>query len=380
MRGFMIADALRNMERNGEICTRTVLINSDRANVSLSLHNYLFDVHHPDSDHNLAMMNSSSVMPPENSHWPIACVFIKHLNGDWQRECERNNATVYLDVIDSGIVNILARAVKGDRNDMRHLPHCVYLVQSKIFADQLIQAGFKAYSYPHHHSNFGNWGIAPVLDLSDNKLTVGFLEGNSLHHPHVDILIAAVCKVNGIFVLINQGIGETDSLNTVNSITRHYNCSKLPNGDYIYVEKKHSTKVIQSEDNFNQAVFYLDKAFNGIHIAVAWPSKSMDLNDPSSHEDLYRPSTRLLHWMSRGVPTLYFPSYSALEVIQSSGFEKGLNFSLAVRDVDTLCQGIQNLRDLAMRRELQYRSLQAASQFDLKSTTLRLVRIVTSSM
>eukprot|EP00981_Chlorochromonas_danica_P002405 scaffold461_cov157-Ochromonas_danica.AAC.5 len=372
------------MERNGEICTRTVLIHSDRAaNVSLSLHNYLFDAnHHPDSNHNLTMMkNSSSVMPPENSHWPIACVFIKNINSEWQRECERNNATVYLDVIDSSIINILVQAINGDRNVKRYLPHCVYLVQSKIFADQLIQAGFKAYSYPHHHSNFGKWGIAPVLDLSsDSKLTVGFLEGNSLHHPHVDILITAVCKVNGIFVLINQGIGETDSLNTVNSIARHYNCSKLPNGDYIYIEKKYSTKVIQSADKFNQAVFYLDEAFNDIHIAVAWPSKSMDLNDPSSHKDLYRPSTRLLHWMSRGVPTLYFPTYSALEVIQSSGLEKGLNFSLAVRDVDTLCQGIQNLLDLAMRREMHYRSLQAASQFDLESTALRLVRIVTSSI
>jgi hypothetical protein len=315
-----------------------------------------------------------------------ACVFIKqqpkHITS-MTKMCNKLGAITFIDVIDYEPTLKFLRhyASHSSFYSFMNWPGSFgyshsFLVQSQYFARLLEKAGLNAYYYPHSHSNSHSWGIKNVSQQAN--ITVGFLVGNSQQLFNLStVLLPAVCGAGAHFAVINQNIGSLPDkkYSCVNSTLWHFDCSQEATGKYIFSQSVHSTKVQEQGDAFQQAAFYQDAALAKIDIGLAWVRGNVRAEDLFDMQML-RPPTRLLHWLSRGVPAIYFPTHSYVDVARASKYGAGLGYDLSAYDVPSLEDKVLRLRDPKVREILHAQGLQAADQFTAQRVGSRLLDIV----
>ncbi len=355
MRGLMVADAFNRQNS----CVQATVMTSNEAHIAEKL-----------------FSNFSASL--------CACVFVKGFDAHSRviEYCMKMGAAIFIDVLDSH--RVLSSIIGRVTNHTNLTPHGMFnysfLVQSLQFTEKLRTVGVHAYDYPHHHSNLKHWGLNNVTTSRD--IVVGHLVGSSRHlFDFTKVILPSICDAGATFAVVNQNIGNfanggsTIRSSLVNSTKWLYNCSKGSRGEFLSTKSVHTTKVLIPGDKFQQAAYYLDTALQGIDVGLAWVnSKTLRLDEYAP--EMLRPPTRLLHWLSRGVPTIYYPTHSYLEVAKSGSYERGLSFNLSAKTAQNLRDIVTKLRDPQLRQQLHDQGLATAKDYTVDRMTSRLVNII----
>ncbi|RYY87209.1 hypothetical protein EON63_04385 [archaeon] len=342
MRGFMMSSTLNN---NPHLCVDARVFTSTHSNLTTFLGN-------------------TAAVP--------VCIFVKDTVADMIVECQKQKALIFLDALDDIAT---ARRLVRYGTQTGPLPKFIYsyLVQSTFLTNELIKRNVSAYYYPHQHGN-----SIPYKTLRDvthsSPLVVGFMAGTIKNVPDMQsVILKGLCSLQDVeFHVVNQNIhsvvcSNTTTASSVSSSVTVYTCAKDVNGNYMNSTLTTYTHTNRPNDFCHQDAFYLDKALSAADVGLVWtdhiitPSNVWDLS-------MLRPPTRMLHWMSRGVPVVYFPTHSYVDVARLNGYETGLDFLLEAHDSDTLALAIKRLRDEKLRRLLSDRALKIAAKHTIERT------------
>ncbi len=356
MRGWMVTDAINRQNR----CVQARVLTNKEAHIASKF-----------------FSNSPASL--------CACVFVKDYSAQSlvSKYCKKTGAAIFIDVIDNHyLLDFLGSNYGGAANHTPHTLHGMFnhsfLVQSLLFAEKLRTIGVHAYNYPHHHSNLQNWGLSTVTASRD--IVIGYLAGNFMHlFDFAKVILPGICGAGAKFAVINQNIDKFAEVkattSSVNSTKWFYNCSKDREGNYLSTMSIHTTEVFVPGDKFQQAAFYLDTALQGIDVGLAWINsnhRTLDEFDP----EMVRPPTRLLHWLSRGVPTIYYPTHSYVEVTKAGSYERGLSFTLSAKTTQNLRDIVTKLRDPQLRQQLHEQGLSITKDHTADRMASRLVDII----
>jgi len=336
-----------------------------------------------------------------------ACIVVKFPH-PLPSVCRKIGAAVLYDSVDHDYIlrrfeKILASPAekKGFSMKMEYniedLDKAIWLVQSERLANELVSRGIKSYNLPHQHTNIGNWGQYPSRPLSSpsDTLVVGFLVGNMGNAPNVgEYLMPAICAAGAELWLITQNQETTGRSKgtycVVKSTRTRFICNPAPNnvssssspssssGLYHTEIKNFITETNEVGDEFGQAAYYLDKALYGVDIGLITPHTygKQNITKLFTYPNM-RPPTRLLHWLSRGVPTLYYPTLAYEEVATKAGYGESLGLTLRISDdVNSIIQGINSLRPLHIRQALRNESLSIAKKYSSSVIAVELIRLV----
>lgn len=325
-----------------------------------------------------------------------ACVCVKHMLPNVAAACRSVGALVLFDIIDNtAMVNELLNMAKAKAQTeafQMRWSSTICLVQSEKHAAMIRSGlGLRAYSYLHQHTNTGPWGRQEIAEKGiGERLVVGFLEGNENNLPTAlqQIVLPAVCRANMTLWVINQNIFNVPvgNLRTVKSTRTVFSCSQS-GGEFPSTKETFFTTTNFSTDTYGQAAFYTDEALVGVDIGLVWPAHMPPAGQVN--DNMLRPPTRFLHWMSRGVPTLYYPTYSYSEVaavmntpalrgahLGDRTYGHSANVSIAVDSTASIHSALVSLRPVLARQQLQHEGYEIAQHFTTDSTANRLMEIV----
>eukprot|EP01031_Cornospumella_fuschlensis_P036829 gene36829-44676_t len=274
-----------------------------------------------------------------------------------------------------------------------------------------MRVNVSAYYYPHHHSNdfpeytFLNASSAYLVGpnavaastppSSSEPLIVGFVAGNRFNIPDISTnILPGICAVsNTNFHVINQRVKTSvpdDSPSLVNSSVTYFNCQQDPERTY-YVNHTQFvvTSVVHPKDPFKQLAYYMDDSLMQVDVGLVWTNKHIHPQNLYDFEML-RPPTRMLHWLSRGVPVMFYPTHSYIDVARHNGYGKGVvpdahegegispevGGILQVTNADTLSRAVRLLHDAKVREQLSQQSTHIASHYTVERMTARLMQII----
>ncbi|RYH28975.1 hypothetical protein EON65_10195 [archaeon] len=356
MRGYMIAKAL---SANPAICVHTMTAHRVR-----------------ETDRLAKFLSQGNYVP--------VCVFVKNVLRGVMELCRRQNAFIFLDVIDShqAVRDMKIHLLPPSGHfipDYLLAVNATYLVQSTDLVNALVEKNVSAYYYPHQHT-FPTNCTSSYISKASSPLVVGFLSGNSKHIPNLkEQVLPGICAVpNTVLHVINQHIDSSDLFphySEVNSSVYVYNCSLGENGNYNYHILNYTTSHRDSSDEFGQAAYYLDKGLSFADVGLVWTTKTTNVSDRFD-SDMLRPPTRMLHWLSRGVPVIYFPTHSYVDIARLNGYEEGLGFELRAEDVGSLTAAVSRLQDVQVRELLSKRAKKIAAQYSVENIAKKLLEII----
>ncbi|CAJ1402735.1 unnamed protein product [Effrenium voratum] len=288
---------------------------------------------------------------------PDACIMVKQPRLYWDTVldwCRTHGAVRFVDVLDQ--IPLLERVTLGRNMDY---DFDGYIMQSLDLMTQV-----NAYSPEiltltlyNHHTNSGFVSDESMLEEVD---TVG-LYSPGLHFPPESILkrlAAAVCSSEAKLFLVFGHQNDTHASFTCNQTTqRRLQVNNTPSLDKYLAEQ------VQYHDSSN--------LLSSVNLGLLWPPDY-------SVTTLQRPPTRLLHWMSHGLPVAFFPYKAYLEVARDGGYflDDGTLPSASSpqelqRLLHKLCAKTEEGRHL--RRRLRSKGLEIASNHTLEKQTERLV-------
>lgn len=335
------------------------------------------------------------------------CIFVKRTPRNYRPflPCTKANATQYLDLIDheahlDDLYTLATDPIKAP-SIAHNWKQYKLLLQSQYLINLVQRYGLKAYLYPHHHSNFMGWGVSAPSNRKSN-LVVGLLVGNIFRMPDVStVLLPAICAANARLRVINQDIRvvKHDGYSEVNAIVQDYDCRRVNATAYFFNQTTKSTRTSIAGDTFQQAAFYLDKSFRGVDVGILWPNTNdlkyaLNLRNGSkqntpqeeAHVEMIRPPTRLLHWLSRGVPSIYYPTHSYQYIAEHTKYGQGFtsphgkHSALEIFSEASILSALQLLSSPAVRQKLSEQAIAAAKLFSPRETAIRLMNILELSM
>jgi len=285
---------------------------------------------------------------------------------------------------------------------LERIESAVWLVQSQQLTTALNGIGIRAYYLPHHHTNLGGWGRVPAREIPEgDRLVVAFLAGNVYNTPRREfeqMLAGQLCAVQAELWMIVQNTpappseGHTKTTHgAVKSIRKQFKCSTdTPQTVKEVVREEIITTTDIAEDLYGQAAYHLDEALIGVDVGLIVPhtygGRDLTPSDPFTYP-MMRPPTRLLHWMSRGVPVMYYPTLAYSEITTLGGYgkfipfnntqqQKESNFNMAITDITSIQNLVQRLRPVAIRRHLSQQGIQISGKFGIEESAARFVDIV----
>lgn len=344
------------------------------------------------------------------------CIFVKTVYKNIVPVCENANAFIFDDVVDNPhsaqdmVKHILLR-----KETLIHTPlYASYLVQSTFLADALMRINVSAYYYPHHHSNdfpqytytnasstfvVGQSAVPTVSTTTDAEpLVVGFLAGNRFNIPDLrTTILPGICSVpHTNFHVINQRLRSSAedpaAPSMVNSSVTIFNCQKDPSQSfYVNHTQFIYTSVSHPQDSLKQLAYYMDDSLMAIDVGLVWTNKHIHPQNLFDFEML-RPPTRMLHWMSRAIPVIFFPTHSYLDVVKQHAYGKGIvpdssegesldpgvGGILQATNTASLTRAVQFLHDLQVRRRLTEHSAHVASHYTVDKIAAKLLQVITN--
>ncbi|RYH04931.1 hypothetical protein EON65_46085 [archaeon] len=348
------------------------------------------------------------------------CIFVKTVYKHLVPVCEGANAFIFDDVVDNPqsaqdmVKHILLR-----KETLIHTPlYASYLVQSTFLADALMRINVSAYYYPHHHSNdfpeytYSNASSTFIVGQSalpapsspslsevstpPEPLVVGLLAGNRFNIPDLHLtILPGICAVpNTHFHVVNQRLRSTAEDPTapsmVNSSVTMFSCQQdVEQKYYLNYTQFIYTSVAHPKDALKQLAYYMDDSLMPIDVGLVWTNKHIHPQNLYDFEML-RPPTRMLHWMSRGVPVIFFPTHSYVDVVRQHAYGKGVVADtkdgdglnpevggiLQATNTASLTRAVQILHDMKIRDQLSQHGTHIASRYSVDRIATRLMLII----
>ena len=219
------------------------------------------------------------------------------------------------------------------------------------------------------------WGLSIPTNHS-NPLVIGVLYGNRNNRPYVKCFLDILCKLNVELWLINQQIrGNIDGINQTISTRVEYKC-KGKTTTQLFI----NNRSFSNEDIYGQAVYYNDAALHGIDIGLLLPRKRHNSDNVSglviNNVDMLRPQTRFLHWLSRGVPTLYYPTKAYKELAAKYNYGHSVDMELSVITAKDILKAVKLLQSYKRRQSLSIEGLAIAENYKTQNIASDLISII----
>lgn len=322
---------------------------------------------------NAWLVRSQDMWGSEFLHKEIdVCVIIKMIERDVMKWCRSKKAFIVYDALDNQkFLNFVA----GTRRVLPpHVPSVGMILTANTFMkDKLKYAtGMDTEVLYHQHTNPGV--VRPLECIQRNVGAVGLLVGSDMNLPSEETLgtirnhlcneLGDTCSVE-VLCLSQQLRSE----NEAKISTRRFQCRRRSdskvNIQTSYCEQSNQWNTINSLraiDRTNQLQFHIGKGLDTVDIAIVWPASY----DNSS---FHRPSTRLLYWMSHGVPCVFYPNYAYIEIARTLGyvFPRRSNFDGLVPAASTtqmLSRMIAELiRSADMRLHFRRKGIEIAAKY-----------------
>jgi len=208
-----------------------------------------------------------------------ACIFVKWYNRAFPQlvhECRKRGAAVFVDLLDycnTHIKNVIDRFPQGVTG---------FLAQSAWQASY-----FRALGYPrsimlqHPQTNFDKRHSTGARNVT----TIGYT-------GHWRNLGAANQKI--FDAIAEWGKPRGVSFKSIN----YYEFNNVQKG---------------TSDVFKQAVYH--QAVDDIDVAIIWPQE-----EDNDMEVYFKPVTRLIYWLSHGIPCIFYPTQSYAEFADALGY------------------------------------------------------------
>lgn len=220
------------------------------------------------------------------------------------------------------------------------LKPCVdlWLTSSRVAASLFESVGAKrAVAVPHHHTNLDN--------------------------------VVSVCRRDSPVRVVAATFAQVNEPTAFDA-----DLARLLARDDIAFRPILSKYVLESpsaENNWNQAGFHV--GLDDVDVAVIWPPF-----DDLQHVAL-RPVTRLAHWWSHGIPTIFFRSVQAyVDAVIDAG---GVGAELACGDIECV---VARVRQLSADPELRCRhaaaALEASQRFNVSNSAAEYVAAIQANL
>lgn len=300
------------------------------------------------------------------------CILGKFPSSFLIRSCKNKGAFVVHDLLDNAfwlMGNRRDEHIRGPVNVHMESGVDAYITPSESLADVFNQGQPKtiAWTLGHQTTNRGFARRAPSLPF---VCKVGILAGTAGNMPNSTLqvhLVNSICAsgkaASVAFVLQSPSqstVFECPLANTTmyRNETMREVCVRQPSG--------WATRPSSDEQCFKgQDRFQGDKSLAAIDLGVLWP--------PNYEKCIERPWTRMLYWMSHGVPAIYYP-YHAYEDTKAMGYTLPDGEPPVARGFDELAAMVGKVAgNLTNRQYLYARGREIAAQWDTTHVAKKLI-------
>ena len=267
---------------------------------------------------------------------PNVVTFVKlpPLEPEWQRHFP--HALLVVDVVDN--LQLIEQLANSAQQRPGGCSFHLALIQTDATRKLLLEATNGSAAMlpqlaivPHQHTNLGGWRTAAGQSARRPR-HVGLLVGSNHQRPRrtvLDHLAEACCSLHLtllVFFEQQEKASRAGVYGPLTDVTR-YQCSsghyrgdattsravQTP-GRLAHVASSHSQFRDSRIFNFSEQSLYNDVGWlQEVDLALLWPGSTDKLV-------MHRPPTRLLFWMSHGVPALFYPLNSYLEAAASVNY------------------------------------------------------------
>ncbi|KAG8463711.1 hypothetical protein KFE25_003984 [Diacronema lutheri] len=351
-----------------------------------------------------------------------ACVLTKYANADAIALCRRLGACVVaLDVIDNMALvdhTLRAAAAEAAGGDTAAVARAEYeaagggfgdlssargvdllLTQTRSFARAVDSLGgalshVRGRTLYHQLTNPEEArAFRSARDPSARVRVVGLLAGDRANTPskvQLMRLARAACSAGEsvrLFAVVVQGTTDVSQRNgTFVSRRREWTCVRETDGRVRALAPPAEPRVFAAASRLDQRNFYADPALDDVDVAVLWPREQ---GKASVRE---WPPTRLLFWMSRGTPAVFWHYRSCIELADDYGYAMPAPAARASGEpVRTLAAGsVEELQRAlaplvgggadaaAARAHLRRQGLRIAAEFTESAVARRLAAILSA--
>lgn len=278
----------------------------------------------------------------------VVCLFVKGYYSALGAACKQHlNAVVLHDTVDN--LAYLRRAHDAKFLRAQHID--AMIVQTRKKMTEARANGAQAYYLPHHHTNFAD--IHRSFDhFTGPAKTLGILSASGVNNPSSSALQSiahTTCAFGVELVMIQQAM----SLPLRTTLTR-FPCFSNGTIGHESASSVDENDDSSADDPYQQLPYHRHPIFQQIDIALLWPptaqggshtevrSAFQRQNEPSCHDipanhmlfvcelclAQLRPPTRMIFWMTHGVPVIFYPYVAYTEVTQQHKYyEKCLSDS-----------------------------------------------------
>ena len=315
----------------------------------------------------------------DHLHNVHACLLVKQINNRAVAWCKDRGATVFYDVLDNLESLHQLRTLSPDHHMPERFDVDVVLTQTQKLANHL--GAHRAATLYHHQTNPGV--VVPLERTKAKACLVGFLAGNYHNMPnektfktlkHAMWAAAARRRQPIVFRVVNQGINVHDSTHLSYSDSIPPQSGRGRKKGALCTGAPPQRK--GSYEATPQAIFHNDRAITAVDIALLWPPDS-------TAETLERPPTRLLYWLSHGVPAVVFGGYQSYAEIATAHNYSYLDPATGkarlplVQSAEGVEQVVSDLLQSATARlQLRKVGLEIAAQYSTVEVARRLIAIL----
>jgi hypothetical protein len=306
-------------------------------------------------------------------------VFVKHCRPHVADACKKHSpkSLIFLDILDNYKDEELpATGPLVDLIEGSTITGADYvLTQSKI-----VQGQQPTQIWYHQHTNAGPWEVKQAADVTRDVKVIGFLCGGTGTMADEKTLAAVgkmACKHSAVLRVYNQ---ELDDNNNIDFRITDWGCegkqvgvphidSGSGTGSSGAKTSRGSPSAASGLAPLAQAQMKFHQGISDVDIAFLWPPDDLVTT-------LYRPPTRLLYWWSHGVPTVFFPYKSYVEVSEASGYSvDSVNMSSAsLPGIEAILATLAT--NTSVRQSLHKLGLEAARWYSTEAQALKLANIV----
>jgi len=319
------------------------------------------------------------------------CVLVKVADAKNSQWCRDHGAdAVYWDVLDSGqgVANLMAHRPLGQNVDVALCPDDRLRVDSEKAnpprSSGSRQGWQRSLTLYHQHTNPGFVTPRERLDSPFICRAAMFISSSAERSPeerYITDMEKTVCAVQSVwtFAVLTQ---QTDSDGHIKATLKDFLCPDRSAEMQQVCEAADATvrghrerptlqNVADAEGCFEEQFLYHDDLqYDMVDVVVIIETSTSPLSR-------HRPSSRLLFWMSHGVPVVFFPFYSYQEISQKGQYllpngKLPVFYTDRGKEADSR-SALEMLNETDARRELRERGLAIATRYSAVAIAKQLV-------
>lgn len=322
------------------------------------------------------IIKSEKIHGYENTY--DVCIVVKQIDINILNWCRYKNSYIIYDVLDH-----TKKLSMYLRNTTESLVDLV-LVPNKYMQNAMTNLGISNRVLYHQHTNPG---IVRASECIQQKVkTIGFLAGSDRNLPSSNLMNRIkdqLCKSARHVQLVSLS-QQLSKENDIKWRRKYFRCHDDQSIHHILNDTKNSCHLRNHNNNNNksaqqkeaiQAKFHDGSTLHEVDIAIIWPA----VHEVSA---IFRPSTRLLYWMSHGIPCIFYPNHAYTEIAQENNYKFPMNskYKGDLLSVSSITEMVAKIKALTKEREtrvyLHNTGLNITKKYDTKHVAYTLAHIV----